>query len=58
MAKKNSGSPTKTGGDKNAPTGDHGGVGKPGPSKGVEHIGTHPADAGKDDPNFGHRIKD
>jgi len=57
MAKKNSGSPTKTGGDKNA-TGDHGGVGKPGPSKGVEHIGTHPADAGKDDPNFGHRIKD
>jgi hypothetical protein len=60
MAKKDSGSPIKTGGSgaKDTPTGDHGGVGKHEPSKGTERVGTVPADVSKHDPNFGHRIKD
>jgi hypothetical protein len=58
MTKKRSGSPIKTGGEKNTSTGDYGGVGKHEQSKGTERVGTVPADAGKHDPNFGHRIKD
>lgn len=60
MPKKHSGSPIKTGGSgaKAIPPGGDPEVGKHEPSKGTERVGTVPADAGKHDPNFGHRIKD
>ena len=53
---KNTDFETSGSGAKEMPIGDHGGVGKH-KQEGVEHVGTHPADASKHDPNFGHRVK-
>lgn len=51
----------KTGGSgaKPVPTGDHGGVGRPGNQNtpGVEHVDLKPSEAGKFDKNFGHKVK-
>jgi hypothetical protein len=57
MTKKHGGSPIKTSGEKNTPTGDHGGVGKH-KQEGATRVGTCPADAKKFDENFRHRVKD
>lgn len=50
---------TSGSGAKEVPTGDHGGVGKPGNQNtpGVEHVDLKPSDAGKFDKNFGHLRK-
>jgi hypothetical protein len=60
MANKHRGSTIKTGGStaKTVLPGGDPGVGKHEPSKGTEHVGTVPADAGKHDFHSGHRIKD
>jgi hypothetical protein len=60
MTTKHGGSPIKTGnsGSKAIAPGGDPGVGKHEQAKGTEHVSTVPPDAGKHDPNFGHKIKD